>query len=338
MNEVQVMVNLRVPQVVALYGMSLTPRYQLVMEYCHNGSLFGYLQSNQPMDWGMRGRIALEIAQGLAFLHACQPPILHRDLKSHNVLLDKDCHAKLSDFGLSKIKQESRSSASSQQESVGTVAWMAPELFRRRARYELGSDMYSYGMVLWELTTRTMPWSDAHNNALIMQWVSQGDREDIPPSTPLPIATLIRKCWASDPAERPSAEQAMQVLAQSLGELEKLDSPVGGSVSSLSQAVPGPNDAASVGVPGRPSQAHPNPAVPTYISGYQNPSAQGYSGGGSYGGYSGTFFSQTGPGQGFTLGQRPSSGASPSGNRSTQPMSGYQGVPSYLSGNNNYSS
>ena len=214
MNEVQLMLQLRVSQVVALYGISLRPRYRLVMAYCEGGSLFDHLHSDREITWRTRVRLALEIAQGLAFLHACKPPILHRDLKSQNILLDEAGHAKLADFGLSRVKQEIRSSQSKQGEGVGTVGWMAPELFKRRARYELGSDMYSYGMILWELSSRQIPWSDAHSNALIIQWVSQGDREDIPPETPLPLARLIKQCWESDLKKRPTAEQALAGLKQ----------------------------------------------------------------------------------------------------------------------------
>ena len=293
-NEVQVMVNLRVPQVVALYGISVQPRYQLVMEYCPHGSLFGYLHSSQPMDWGMRGRIALEVAQGLAFLHACQPPILHRDLKSQNILLDKDYHAKLADFGLSRLKQESRSfTNSSQKDSVGTLAWMAPELFKRRARYVKGSDMYSYGMILWELSSRSIPWSDAHSNALIIQWVSQGDREDIPSSTPLSIATLIKACWEADPEKRPSAEEAMKTLAQSLGGLEQMSASGSDLGQGTYQGAFASAGASATPAAGTPSVA--NPAVPSYISGYQGLGSHTASGGG-YAGQSGTFFSQGGSG------------------------------------------
>ena len=307
-NEVQVMVNLRVPQVVALYGISVQPRYQLVMEYCPHGSLFGYLHSSQPMDWGMRGRIALEVAQGLAFLHACQPPILHRDLKSQNILLDRNYSAKLADFGLSRLKQESRSSTSSQKDSVGTVAWMAPELFKRRARYVKGSDMYSYGMILWELSSRSMPWSDAHSNALIIQWVSQGDREDIPSSTPLPIATLIKACWEADPDKRPSAEEAMKTLAQSLGGLGQVSASGPGLGQGAYQGAFTSAGASATPATGIPSVA--NPAVPSYISGYQGIGSHTASGGG-YAGQSGTFFSQGGSGA------------------SSSPTSGYQGAAAY---------
>ena len=214
MNEVQVMLHLRVTQVVALYGITLRPRYGLVMAYCEGGSLFDYLHSGAPIHWSTRIRIALEVAQGLAFLHACTPPILHRDLKSHNILLDKDRHAKIADFGLSRVKQETQSltTTAGAKETVGSIPWMAPELFKRGAKYVTGSDMYSYGMVLWELSSRQVPWSDARAPGLIIQWVSQGEREDMPTDAPEPIAAVIRSCWEANPMNRPSAGDVIQSL------------------------------------------------------------------------------------------------------------------------------
>ncbi|MHA7841443.1 MAG: protein kinase [Gammaproteobacteria bacterium] len=297
MNEVQVMVNLRVPQVVALYGISLAPRYQLVMEYCSNGSLFDYLHSDRAMDWGMRGRIALEVAQGLAFLHACRPPILHRDIKSHNILLDRNYSAKLADFGLSRLKQESCSTSGGQQDSVGTVAWMAPELFKQQAKYVKGSDMYSYGMVLWELSTRLLPWREAEgrDKIVIMQWVKEGEREDIPENTPSLITTLIKQCWEDDPDKRPSAEEVMNTLAQSLGELEKLS----GATESGTNAPP-----ASV--------------VPSSVPGYQDLASQNATTNGAYQDYSGAFFS--------------SAIGTPSKQLPSTSLNGYQDAPGYFPG------
>lgn len=307
MNEVQLMVTMRIPQVVALYGMTLSPRYQLVMEFCSNGSLYTYLHSPQPMDWGFRGRIALDIAQGLAFLHACTPIILHRDLKSHNILLDSNRRAKIADFGLSRVKQESRSSTSQQQDSVGTVGWMAPELFKRRAKYVAGSDMYSFGMILWELSTRSLPWEDAHSNQAIIKWVCEGEREDIPPTTPVPIASLIKQCWEPEPSARPSAAQVLRTLEQSLGQLVGLGT---SDASSASEQ----DTAAHTGASATTNAS----SVSSYTSGYQGTSSQSSQSYGYMGG-SHAFFSKT------TSSNVSGYGVTPPEQTPPPPTSGYQG-------------
>src|SRR5665213_3043395 len=127
--ESQIMAQLRFPNIVQFYGFCMSPTYCIVMEYMPNGSLFSVLRSNKPLEWPLRFRIAVDVAKGLSFLH--HENILHRDIKSLNVLLDENYKAKLTDFGLSKVKAETKSHATAtktnNKDSVGTVQWMAPE-------------------------------------------------------------------------------------------------------------------------------------------------------------------------------------------------------------------
>ena len=95
-SETAIMAQLRHPNVVQLYGIVLKPEYCMVMEFLANGSLYGVLHSKRELDWDLRQRIALGMSRGLAFLHSKK--ILHRDLKSLNVLLDGNMRAKLADF------------------------------------------------------------------------------------------------------------------------------------------------------------------------------------------------------------------------------------------------
>jgi serine/threonine protein kinase len=205
--EVQVMASLRNPNIVQFYGYCLSPRYCIVMEYMPEGSLYNALRTEKLIDWTPRLKIATDIACGLAFLHKAK--ILHRDIKSLNVLLDKGLRAKLTDFGLSKIKTETLTSPTtktSAKDSVGTLAWMAPELFKRRAVYTAKSDIYSLGVTLWELAARKNPFSDAHNPGLIQSWVEKGDREEFPEDCPLKLRSVIEACWDGDPAKRPDSD------------------------------------------------------------------------------------------------------------------------------------
>ena len=143
--------------------------------------------------------------------------ILHRDLKSLNVLLNAHYRAKLTDFGLSTVRKESQSVSTKRSDSVGTVPWMAPELFKRGAKYTEKCDMYSYGMVLWELCTHKVPFSDAEDMNVIPVWVGQGEREEIPQGTPEAIEHVIQMCWKASAELRPTAEAIVKMLLKAMG-------------------------------------------------------------------------------------------------------------------------
>ena len=140
-----------------------------------------------------------------------------------NVLLDEQGHAKLGDFGLAQVKQETTNMMT--QASVGTLAWMAPELFKRGARSTKATDVYSLGMIFWELVSRKMPFADAANANLIPVWVQQGERETIPPNTPTWYQEIIKGCWPDDPQKRLNMEVIVKQLAEHLEALrsEKIE-------------------------------------------------------------------------------------------------------------------
>jgi serine/threonine protein kinase len=139
-------------RIVRLKGACLDPgSYCLVMELLSGGTLYEYLHSSEDISWESRAQIGFDIISGLAYLHSQK--ILHRDLKSQNVLLSEHRRAKLCDFGFAKVKQEVSTQSSGEGHGKGTTRWMAPELFKRKAAavYSPASDMYSFGVVLWEL-------------------------------------------------------------------------------------------------------------------------------------------------------------------------------------------
>jgi serine/threonine protein kinase len=215
--EAAMMANLRSPYIVQFYGVSFdkqTSIFSLVMELLPRGSLYDVLHSSVQLPWSVRFRIASEIAYGVRYLHGQQPIILHRDIKSLNVLLTGDMHARLTDFGLAHIKQEARSKSTMRDanaaKTVGSTLWMAPELLSRRPVYSAASDVYSLGCVFYELATRQIPFAAAASPSLVMQWVLQGERDDVPDDVPQPFADLIRDCWQQDAAKRPAALAAAQ--------------------------------------------------------------------------------------------------------------------------------
>jgi predicted Ser/Thr protein kinase len=211
--EVSIMSKLHHPNVLPLYGACIERgRYCMVIPYMPKGSLYGVLHSDQKFPWKQRWSIALDIGKGIYHLH--KKDILHRDLKSLNVLLDENMQAKVCDFGISRAKQETRTTTATSKtaQSVGTTPWMAPELFKRRAKYDKKCDIYSYGMVLWEIASRKSPWSDAQNASIIIAWVKEGEQEDIPEKCPPSYAKLIKWCWEREPDKRPTIEESVEML------------------------------------------------------------------------------------------------------------------------------
>ncbi len=154
--EVEVHSKLRNPYIVQIFG--ITETYGMVMEYMSRGSLRNVLEKNrrEEFSWTMRSKIAMDMLIGLSYLH--QKHIIHRDLKSLNVLLDDQYKAKLADFGLAKVRSEISSRHSAQSGGAkGTTQWMAPELFELDPEYTPKTDVFSFGIVLWELAAHEYP-------------------------------------------------------------------------------------------------------------------------------------------------------------------------------------
>ena len=122
LSECHAMEAVRHPNIVMFLGVcTKNPNYSIILEYCSNGSLWSLLQNHEiKLPWEERRRISIEIARAVLYLHLCDPPIIHRDLKSLNILLDDNYKVKIADFGWTKMLAEYMSS------KIGTYQWMAP--------------------------------------------------------------------------------------------------------------------------------------------------------------------------------------------------------------------
>lgn len=183
---------------------------RLIIEYAPKG-LFTVIHNKKSFSWTQRYQIAINLAEVIDYCH--QQKLLHRDLKSLNVLLDDDGNPKLCDFGCSKIKTEEQLKTINihSNQEIGTLRWMAPELMDILGKYTFASDVFSYGMILWELASRKIPYENL-NNAEVQVLVSQGEREDIPDRTPPTFAKLIKWCWSQTPKDRPTMAQVVKEL------------------------------------------------------------------------------------------------------------------------------
>ncbi|KAF1331424.1 Tkl protein kinase, partial [Globisporangium splendens] len=201
----------------------------IISEYCARGSLRDVLmRSNvKHLSWPTKLRLALGICHGIQYLHNAHPPMIHRDLKSPNVLVDDSWHAKIADFGtlrfseiVSSAVQTSSVNKRSKNQTVmdmtglvGTTRWMAPEVMRGEKTYTSKVDIYSLALILWELIEGKLPFEATRWNHEIEDFVLQGRRPQIQDELcPMRWRTLIMTCWQPDPKERPTIQQVITNL------------------------------------------------------------------------------------------------------------------------------
>ncbi|XP_039067157.1 uncharacterized protein LOC120213084 isoform X1 [Hibiscus syriacus] len=208
--EVSLMKRLRHPNVLLFMGVVVSSeRLCILTEFLPRGSLFDILQKNTTkLGWRRRVNMALDIARGMNYLHNCNPPIIHRDLKSSNLLVDKNWTVKVGDFGLSRLKHETYLSTMN---GKGTPQWMAPEVLRSETSDEK-SDVYSFGVILWELATEKIPWGSHNSMQLIGAVGFMNQRLEIPKELDPRWASMIESCWHSDPECRPTFQELLNKL------------------------------------------------------------------------------------------------------------------------------
>jgi len=207
------MINLRPhPNVVQILGVSVDGAdIALVLEFCEGGSLDNLLfNSAHEIPAKEQIRLAYEIAQGLLHIHMAN--IVHRDLASRNILLSKDLHAKISDFGLSRMVRHNEGKTKS---NIGPIKWMAPEAFKRI--YSEKSDVWGYGVVLSEIVNRHEPFENFDNLEVVQMIGVQHmtptiDNNDKCPNLLRKIMTL---CWNPNPEERPTFNEICNLFEDS---------------------------------------------------------------------------------------------------------------------------
>eukprot|EP01132_Coremiostelium_polycephalum_P007758 gene7758-9548_t len=199
--ETQILKCLRHPNVVLFMGTcTLGGNLAIITEYLNRGSLRDVLNNQElDIDWNTKIKMLIDVAQGMNYLHNYNPKIIHRDLKSVNLLVDHSFNVKVSDFGLSRFV----SSGTEAKTFCGTLPWIAPEVFAGSG-YSTQADVFSFGIVLWEILTRLQPTGSIAS--------SQLGYPELPPDCPVPFANLIKDCCARKPLDRPNFTQILQRL------------------------------------------------------------------------------------------------------------------------------
>lgn len=221
------------PNLVKCVDSTLEPPYLIITEFLAGGSLFDLLyNSDQELSLWQQVKILLDVASGMKYLHEQKPCILHRDLKSSNVLLAKPLRnssqepfAKVADFGLSRVDA---AETSKQGMTVGgTWRWMAPEVFASSdddpEPYNLKADVFSFGILMYEVMERQLPYSERFGNDVsdprISLHVCMGLRPEVRSSTSEDspevreaIRNLMQRAWHNEPDDRPSFPELEEVL------------------------------------------------------------------------------------------------------------------------------
>eukprot|EP00066_Takifugu_rubripes_P001960 XP_003963524.1 PREDICTED: mitogen-activated protein kinase kinase kinase 12-like [Takifugu rubripes] len=201
--EIKHLRKLKHPNIITFKGVcTQAPCYCILMEYCAQGQLYEVLRAGRKITPSLLVDWSMGIAGGMNYLHLHK--IIHRDLKSPNMLITHDDLVKISDFGTSK----ELSDKSTKMSFAGTVAWMAPEVIRNEPVSEK-VDIWSFGVVLWEMLTGEIPYKDVDSSAIIWGVGNNSLQLPIPESCPDGFKILLRQCWNCKPRNRPSFRQIL---------------------------------------------------------------------------------------------------------------------------------
>jgi hypothetical protein len=213
LKEVRLMKQLRHPCVLQFLGACITENHRdlaIIMEFMPRNSLWSILHDEaQELAWPTLLAMLVDTARGMCYLHTRRPPIIHRDLKSHNLLVDEAWRVKVCDFGLSRIIEANPSLNT--MTACGTPCWTAPEVLRS-LRYSYKADVYSFGIVVWECASRQDPFAGLPPFQVVFAVGNNGLRPEVPENCPKRIANLMRRCWHEDPNMRPPFDVVVGLL------------------------------------------------------------------------------------------------------------------------------
>ncbi|KAJ3676824.1 hypothetical protein LUZ60_002548 [Juncus effusus] len=206
--EVTMLANLKHDNIVRFVGACRKPMvWCIVTEYAKGGSVRNFLMRRRNGTVPLKTAVqqALDVARGMEYVHGFG--LIHRDLKSDNLLISADKSIKIADFGVARIEVKNEGMTP----ETGTYRWMAPEMIQHRP-YDQKVDVYSFGIVLWELITGCLPFSNMTAVQAAFAVVNKNARPAIPPDC-LPVLTeIMTRCWDADPSVRPSFGEVVRML------------------------------------------------------------------------------------------------------------------------------
>nr|AAO72572.1 putative protein kinase [Oryza sativa Japonica Group] len=197
----------------------------VVVEYLAGGSLKGFLIKNRRKKLAFKVvvQIALDLARGLSYLHSKK--IVHRDVKTENMLLARQELVKIADFGVARLEASNPSDMT--RGKPGTLGYMAPEVLNG-SPYNRKCDVYSFGICLWEIYCCDMPYPDLSFSEVTSAVVRQNLRPEMPRCCPSSLANVMKRCWDANPDKRPE-------MAEVVSMLEAIDTSKGGGMIPVDQ-------------------------------------------------------------------------------------------------------
>ena len=235
-NELSILTSIRHSNLIVFLGTILEENNLcLITEYCEGGTLYDllYKKKNIEIPWNLKLKFLIDISKAIYFLHTNEPTIIHRDLKSLNILLTSEIlennsneHVvvKIGDFGLSQML--SKNSKNQGLKGIGSVQWMAPETLQSNTLDNINEkvDVYSFGIIIWEIYARTQPYKNMNISQVINYVCNENGRPncDLIKKEEMPkgLFELMEKCWDKNPDSRPDFEEILGILndIKSLGE------------------------------------------------------------------------------------------------------------------------
>ncbi|KAI9173965.1 hypothetical protein LWI28_009482 [Acer negundo] len=196
----------------------------VVVEYLPGGALKSYLIKNRrrKLAFKLVVQLALDLARGLSYLHSQK--IVHRDVKTENMLLDKTRTVKIADFGVARVEASNPNDMTGE---TGTLGYMAPEVLNGNP-YNRKCDVYSFGICLWEIYCCDMPYPDLSFSEVTSAVVRQNLRPEMPRCCPSVLANVMKRCWDANPDKRPEMDEVVSML-------EAIDTTKGGGMIPLDQ-------------------------------------------------------------------------------------------------------
>ncbi|MBA0741884.1 hypothetical protein Gogos_015005, partial [Gossypium gossypioides] len=177
-------------------------------EFMARGSIYDYLHKQRGVfKLPSLLKVALDVSKGMNYLH--QNNIIHRDLKTANLLMDENQVVKVADFGVARVQSQSGVMTA----ETGTYRWMAPEVIEHKP-YDLKADVFSFGISLWELLTGELPYGLLTPLQAAVAVVQKSLRPTIPKHTHPRLRELLERCWLQYPSQRPNFSEIIDILKQ----------------------------------------------------------------------------------------------------------------------------